>query len=441
MSSSPAKTFALTARRYQQSHNGALQSKKVLRNTHRLISTSRVKQHHDQSGKSKVNGELLAMVTLAAASVSLSNESFFDSADKSARCSGIATAVSSGSHDTSHDFLLKKFSVLKGRDNEIFSKLAVKDLSVDIMTPTESKPQLSVKTSSIIKNENDHEVLKSPEPYPHWTLKECMEQPEAIACVLGFGNRLSMDEIILGGLDENITSMSKIMHLTLSACGTSLNAAKYAEKLMKALGSFENVFSVDAAEAEEDDTYSSLKASECGLIVIPDSDMDERNVDQVARAAMLKNVTIMNVASDMNMKSNAIDIDVYSHAGQEKHVTSTNSFSTQVTVLALVALWFRQMRDKMHGISTPSNETRDLKESLMRLPISFGMAKKTRSQCKKIAQRLKEKEHCFILGKGRFMTLVAVRKRVPMYQCVSHNMIPFLMDSQVLRSQLHWKER
>mmetsp|Transcript_15364 Transcript_15364/g.20554 ORF Transcript_15364/g.20554 Transcript_15364/m.20554 type:complete len:168 (-) Transcript_15364:1282-1785(-) len=119
MSSSPAKTFALTARRYQQSHNGALQSKKVLRNTHRLISTSRVKQHHDQSGKSKVNGELLAMVTLAAASVSLSNESFFDSADKSARCSGIATAVSSGSHDTSHDFLLKKFSVLKGRDNEV----------------------------------------------------------------------------------------------------------------------------------------------------------------------------------------------------------------------------------------------------------------------------------------------------------------------------------
>eukprot|EP00957_Ditylum_brightwellii_P008649 656457-Ditylum_brightwellii.AAC.1 len=73
MSSSTAKTLVLTARRYQQYHNGALQSGKVLRNTHRLISTSRVKQSHSQSGKNKVNGELLAMVTLAAASVSLSN--------------------------------------------------------------------------------------------------------------------------------------------------------------------------------------------------------------------------------------------------------------------------------------------------------------------------------------------------------------------------------
>ena len=36
----------------------------------------------------------------------------------------------------------------------------------------------------------------------------------------------------------------------------------------------------------------------------------------------------------------------------------------------------------------------------MRLPISFGMGLKTRSQCKDIAQKLVEKEHLFVLGKG-----------------------------------------
>ena len=36
----------------------------------------------------------------------------------------------------------------------------------------------------------------------------------------------------------------------------------------------------------------------------------------------------------------------------------------------------------------------------MRLPISFGMALKTREQCKEIAVRLLHKEHCFVLGKG-----------------------------------------
>ena len=33
----------------------------------------------------------------------------------------------------------------------------------------------------------DQEVKLSPAPYPHWTLKECIEQPEAIARALGFG--------------------------------------------------------------------------------------------------------------------------------------------------------------------------------------------------------------------------------------------------------------
>ena len=37
----------------------------------------------------------------------------------------------------------------------------------------------------------------------------------------------------------------------------------------------------------------------------------------------------------------------------------------------------------------------------MRLPITIGMAMKTcRPQCKKIAEKLMDKEHCFVLGKG-----------------------------------------
>jgi len=37
----------------------------------------------------------------------------------------------------------------------------------------------------------------------------------------------------------------------------------------------------------------------------------------------------------------------------------------------------------------------------MRLPITIGIAMKTcRKQCKKVAERLKDKEHCFVLGKG-----------------------------------------
>ena len=34
-------------------------------------------------------------------------------------------------------------------------------------------------------------ILLSPDPYPHWTIRECLEQPEAIARALAFGGRMS----------------------------------------------------------------------------------------------------------------------------------------------------------------------------------------------------------------------------------------------------------
>ncbi|CAB1118939.1 unnamed protein product [Ectocarpus sp. CCAP 1310/34] len=41
-----------------------------------------------------------------------------------------------------------------------------------------------------------------------------------------------------------------------------------------------------------------------------------------------------------------------------------------------------------------------LMEALQRLPISFGMAMGVRAKCQKVAQRLHNKNHCFVLGKG-----------------------------------------
>ena len=61
------------------------------------------------------------------------------------------------------------------------------------------------------------------------------------------------DKITLGGLEKMSDQLAKIDFLTLCACGTSLNASRYAEKLMKHLGSFDVVHSVDAAEVEPSD--------------------------------------------------------------------------------------------------------------------------------------------------------------------------------------------
>merc|ERR1712194_1000934 len=65
-----------------------------------------------------------------------------------------------------------------------------------------------------------------------------------------------------------------------------------------------------------------------------------------------------------------------------------------------IAIWFKETRDRLAGL--PLNvESQRLKDALMRLPITVGMTiKSCRKQCKEVAERLNDKEHCFVLGKG-----------------------------------------
>ena len=245
----------------------------------------------------------------------------------------------------------------------------------------------------------DQRVILSPDPHPHWTIKECLEQPEAIARALGFGGRLSSDRVLLGGLDSNLEKVSKVKHMTLSACGTSLNAAKYGERLMKTLGSFESVCSMDAAETEAKDFPNTGSRSDAGLIVVSQSG-ETKDVARVVKQAMGLGITCLSVVNSVgSLIARTTTMGVYCNAGRENAVASTKAFTTQVTVLALIALWFKQTKDKLEG-KTPSNEANQLRDALMRLPISFGMALKTREKCKEIAEQLRNKEHCFILGKG-----------------------------------------
>lgn len=246
----------------------------------------------------------------------------------------------------------------------------------------------------------DQQVKLSPEPYPHWTIKELMEQPEAICQALNFGGRMSHDRVILSGLDRNEDQMSKIKHITLSACGTSLNAAKYGEKLMKHLGSFDSVVAIDAAETESKDFPCMNNPESTGLIVVSQSG-ETKDVHRVVVTAMEKGITALSVVNAVgSLIARSTKLGVYCNAGRENAVASTKAFTTQVTVLTLIAIWFRECRDRVTGRSSHV-DTRRLKDSLMRLPITVGMTMKTcKDQCKKVAERLKDKEHCFVLGKG-----------------------------------------
>jgi glucosamine--fructose-6-phosphate aminotransferase (isomerizing) len=93
-------------------------------------------------------------------------------------------------------------------------------------------------------------------------------------------------------------------------------------------------------------------------------------------------------------------LGVYCNAGRENAVASTKAFTTQVTVISLLALWFRQAKDRARNHKSSTDKASKLQQALLKLPGVLRVALDLRGQCKQIAESLKDKEHCFVLGKG-----------------------------------------
>jgi glucosamine--fructose-6-phosphate aminotransferase (isomerizing) len=241
----------------------------------------------------------------------------------------------------------------------------------------------------------DYEVQLTSDPYPHFTLKECMEQPGAIARALSYGARLDGGKVVLGGLDNNVEKMMKIKNLMLTGCGTSKNAAEFGAKIMRDLDCFDSVNVLDSAEVRRSD----IPKRNGGLLAVSQSGetKDVHRAVKIGEQSGVPLISVVNVVGSLIARTTGLG--VYLNAGRETAVASTKAFTTQVTVLALVALWFRQQREMKDGLSESPLKA-EMLDALQRLPISFGMAMKLRDQCKRVASTLKEKNNLFVLGKG-----------------------------------------
>jgi glucosamine--fructose-6-phosphate aminotransferase (isomerizing) len=302
---------------------------------------------------------------------------------------GSALYIGVGDNGT---FVASNPSAFKG-----FSRNFIKLDDMEVATITVDGRNLDL--TKQISSEKDDDEVASPAPYPHWFIKEVMEQPQAIGNALCFGGRLFLDHATLGGLDNNYEQLKDIESLSVVGCGSSFNAAVYGTKLLKHAGVFTSVTAMDANTTDDADFRVLSNPKKSGLIVISQSGETKEIID-VTQLALQRNVPVVSIVNGVGSTvANMSKCGVYTNAGQENAAPSTKTFTTEVVCLALVAMWFRQAKATLMGLKM-SNEQKELAESLQRLPITFGMLMRTQSVCKKAAKKLLNKEHCFVLGKG-----------------------------------------
>ena len=228
-----------------------------------------------------------------------------------------------------------------------------------------------------------------------------MEQPQAIGRALGFGARLFLNTANLGGLTEKYDQLRQVDSLSVVGCGSSFNAAVYGTKLLRHSGAFTNVNAMDANSASESDFRVLSDPERKGLIALSQSG-ETKEVLDVVQLAQRRGVPVIGVTNTVGSTlATATKCGVYTNAGEESSVASTKSFTTQVVCLALVAMWFRQTKANEKGLKLANNEQKTLTEALQRLPITFGMIMRTQSACKMAAKKLLNKDHCFVLGRGK----------------------------------------
>ena len=233
-------------------------------------------------------------------------------------------------------------------------------------------------------------------PYAHWTLKEIHEQSESTLRAISLGGRLlSNEQVKLGGLEESKDILINIDNLIILGCGTSYYAGMIGSHYFKDLCNFNIVHVFDGAEFSEQDIPRYGKTT---LLLLSQSGetKDLHRCIDIGKKHNLFLIGLINVVDSMIARE--VDCGCYLNAGREVAVASTKSFTSQVILLSLMAIWFAQSKNM-------NSEKR--KKYITDLRLLHFDINKTIGICDDISDDILDiftqhiSHSCFILGKGK----------------------------------------
>jgi glucosamine--fructose-6-phosphate aminotransferase (isomerizing) len=221
----------------------------------------------------------------------------------------------------------------------------------------------------------DEDIKKG--DYPHYMLKEIFEQPGSVRDAMR--GRLAKDECTakLGGLDMSTAQLRDVGRVVLTGCGTALHAGRIGEYIIEQLAGIPT-----EVEFASEFRHRNSPMTRDTLVFAISQSGETADTLGALRESQRKGYRALgicnNVASTIARES---DGGVYMHAGPEIGVAATKSFTSQVTIMALIGLLLGRMRH----LST-SEGTRII-EALEKLPEQIEETLKLSEEIKRIAKK------------------------------------------------------
>jgi len=227
--------------------------------------------------------------------------------------------------------------------------------------------------------------------YDHFMLKEIHEQPNAIKDT--YRGRLNVKEglIRMSGIDDNLERILNANRIIIIACGTSWHAGLVAEYI------FEDLARIPVeVEYASEFRYRNPVITEKDVVVAISQSGETADTLAAIKLAKSKGAFVFGVCNVVGSSiARETHAGAYTHAGPEIGVASTKAFTTQITVLTLIALKLA----KEKGTISKSEFQLHLQE----LELIPGKVEKTLLQdehIKTVAATYKDAKNCLYLGRG-----------------------------------------
>ena len=228
--------------------------------------------------------------------------------------------------------------------------------------------------------------------YDHFMLKEIYEQPNAIKDTYR-GRLLANQGIIqMAGLEDNLEKFLHADRIMIVACGTSWHAGLVAEYVIEEFARIP----VEVEYASEF-RYRNPIINKNDVVIAISQSGETADTLAAIKLAKEKGAFVFGVCnvvgSSISRETNA---GAYTHAGPEIGVASTKAFTTQITVLTMIALRLA----KAKGTLSNSDFHRYLQElEVVPEKVAEALAS-TNEKAKEIALKFKDATNCLYLGRG-----------------------------------------
>lgn len=227
--------------------------------------------------------------------------------------------------------------------------------------------------------------------YDHFMLKEIHEQPRAIIDTFR-GRMLAEENIIkMSSVQENIDKFLNANRIIIIGCGTSWHAGLVGEYL------FEDLARIPVeVEYASEFRYRNPIITDKDVVIAISQSGETADTLAAIKLAKSKGAFVYGVCNVVGSSiARETHAGAYTHAGPEIGVASTKAFTTQITVLTLIALKLGQANKSL------SEEIfKNYIQKMHLIPKQIQELLSIDGKIKEIAAIYKDAKNCLYLGRG-----------------------------------------